>query len=430
MRTIEWVLASAGFAAVGTVALGQSPPPNDDFTNRTVLTGNAVTFAGTLAGASVEADEPEGSPSVEYLLFYPVTESVWWSWTAPETTMVNLEILGSPVLQPNLDALAVYATNNVFAPPPGVQPLAAMILISSIAGQTLTFPVIGGSNYQIQLLGSSSGSYWISLIATNAPILVEPPRSVTVSTNASTLFTVVAEGVRPFSYQWYWDGTNLPGETAPMLALTNIVPAQAGTYTVAVSNATGAVTSPPATLAISQSNLPPELAPVAEQSGQFHFSLTGESGRGYRIQSSTNLVDWPPETSFLQFVQYPNAYVVSPGYVLTSVIVTTNDERALAVTNLGARKFIRAMLYAPANEICVNNLRQIRFAKSLWARDNGMGSDGLPSALDIEPYFPHGTLPCCPDDADQDFFTSYSVGNGRVNPTCNIVPATHVLEEP
>ena len=67
-----------------------------------------------------------------------------------------------------------------------------------------------------------------------------------------------------------------------------------------VSNNAGYVISEPATLTVSQSNVPISLSLAGLSSGSLQFSLTGENGRNYRIMSSTNLLNWSPEPGFSQ----------------------------------------------------------------------------------------------------------------------------------
>jgi hypothetical protein len=52
------------------------------------------------------------------------------------------------------------------------------------------------------------------------------------------------------SYQWRLNGTNLPGATNSLLLLTNVMPAQSGNYSVALTNLVGSVTSAPASVKI------------------------------------------------------------------------------------------------------------------------------------------------------------------------------------
>jgi hypothetical protein len=66
----------------------------------------------------------------------------------------------------------------------------------------------------------------------------------------------VATGTPVLSYQWkkggepFTDGSNISGATTATLMLTNIQAADAGSYTVTVTNALGFVTSNPAVLTI------------------------------------------------------------------------------------------------------------------------------------------------------------------------------------
>jgi hypothetical protein len=66
-------------------------------------------------------------------------------------------------------------------------------------------------------------------------------RSVTVSETVS--FSVVADGEPPLAYQWQFNGTNLAGASGSVLTFTNTTHAQAGFYSVIVSNQSGVVTS-------------------------------------------------------------------------------------------------------------------------------------------------------------------------------------------
>jgi hypothetical protein len=247
------------------------------------------------------------------------------------------------------------------------------------------------------------------------------------------LFTVVAEGYRQLSYQWQFAGTNLTGQTVAMLALTNIDGSQAGSYTVIVTNIGGAVTSAPAMLFVSSSNVSPTLTPISGEGEQFGFRLDGEVGRNYRIESAVDLVHWTNEYSFP--IQVFASYGGNPA--LTSVIFNTNGSSLLSVSNAVPGKFLRASQYQPADEICINNLRQIRFAKALWLRDDTMQNghqrwDTPFFNTDLGKYFLQNNWPHCPLDTNASWLTSYStgVGNCAYPPACVIDLTNHILEEP
>jgi pectate lyase/pectin methylesterase-like acyl-CoA thioesterase len=82
------------------------------------------------------------------------------------------------------------------------------------------------------------------------PSIVTPPVSQTINVGATALFSVVAGGTPPLTYQWLKNGMDIPGATADALTLNNVRAADAAAYSVVVSNAGGSVTSPAATLTV------------------------------------------------------------------------------------------------------------------------------------------------------------------------------------
>ncbi len=100
-------------------------------------------------------------------------------------------------------------------------------------------------------------------ISSNAVLTVITPPSITTEPAGQTVaegtpatFTVTAVGTSPLSYRWRRNGTNLVasatvlGVNTPTLTLNNAQPAQAGLYSVLVSNAAGIVLSVSAPLLV------------------------------------------------------------------------------------------------------------------------------------------------------------------------------------
>jgi hypothetical protein len=113
------------------------------------------------------------------------------------------------------------------------------------------------------------------------------------------------------SYQWQFNGTNLPGATQAFLRLTTVRLADSGNYVVVVTNNSGSAISSTATLAV--------LRPIPQfdtsssnlrfTNNSFHLQLNGLSGHGQvLIYASTNLANWqpiltnPPIIGVLRFV--------------------------------------------------------------------------------------------------------------------------------
>jgi hypothetical protein len=83
------------------------------------------------------------------------------------------------------------------------------------------------------------------------PSLVIPPSTQTAEMGSVAGFWVeVTNTVPGTACQWRFNGTNALGGTNCYLELANVQPAQAGAYTVVVTNRCGAVTSAPALLSV------------------------------------------------------------------------------------------------------------------------------------------------------------------------------------
>jgi uncharacterized protein (DUF1800 family) len=78
----------------------------------------------------------------------------------------------------------------------------------------------------------------LATAALTAQVITVAPQSQAVAAGANVALSVTATG-SGLSYQWRFNGTNLPGQTGPTLPLTNIQPATTGIYSVVVTSTTG-----------------------------------------------------------------------------------------------------------------------------------------------------------------------------------------------
>ncbi|MDW8308051.1 MAG: immunoglobulin domain-containing protein [Verrucomicrobiales bacterium] len=92
--------------------------------------------------------------------------------------------------------------------------------------------------------------------STDPPVILTQPQSRTNNAGTTALFTVEAGGSSPLAYQWRRFGTNLlnddriAGATSSTLQIAALVGADAGHYSVVITNAYGAVTSAVAVLTV------------------------------------------------------------------------------------------------------------------------------------------------------------------------------------
>jgi len=107
-----------------------------------------------------------------------------------------------------------------------------------------------GSYYVV--VGNSAGSATSAVAVVTVcvpPSIQTQPNNQTANEGQNAGFSVTANGSAPLSYQWNFNGSPLAGASAS-LALTNVDPTQAGSYSVVVTNAGGSVTSRVVTLTV------------------------------------------------------------------------------------------------------------------------------------------------------------------------------------
>lgn len=104
---------------------------------------------------------------------------------------------------------------------------------------------------------TSNGALLTVLPAATPPQIITHPQSQTAMTGTSVTFTTSVSGTPPFSYQWKRDNQTVAIQSTPNLTLTSVSSANAGAYTVTVSNAAGSATSNAAILTVTPANVAP-----------------------------------------------------------------------------------------------------------------------------------------------------------------------------
>jgi hypothetical protein len=82
------------------------------------------------------------------------------------------------------------------------------------------------------------------------PTITSQPADQTVALGGTAIFSVSATGTAPLSYQWQFNGADLPNQTNSSLILLNTSPANQGTYLVRVENVEGFTNSQSASLIV------------------------------------------------------------------------------------------------------------------------------------------------------------------------------------
>ncbi len=151
---------------------------------------------------------------------------------------------------------------------------------SGTATSTLTISNISGASvgtYSVVVsnaAGTATSSNVTLTYVQSPPVVVQQPVNQTVLPGASTSFSVVAVGNVPFNYKWRLNGVDLvnnatfSGASTRILTVTNILPADAGTYSVTVGNFLGSTNSSGAVLSVIPVTAPGVvMSPVASFGG-------------------------------------------------------------------------------------------------------------------------------------------------------------------
>ncbi|HYG35521.1 MAG TPA: immunoglobulin domain-containing protein, partial [Clostridia bacterium] len=99
-----------------------------------------------------------------------------------------------------------------------------------------------------------TNSYGVTNVNATLTVTPSPPAIVVQPTNTravaggNCVFKVVAQGSKPFSYQWQFNDSPIAGATASELVVTSVNTEYIGNYSVVVSNTSGTIVSTNATM--------------------------------------------------------------------------------------------------------------------------------------------------------------------------------------
>jgi hypothetical protein len=258
--------------------------------------------------------------------------------------------------------------------------------ISGATNSLLVLPGLGTSAAGVYSVTVSNSLGTVTSATVKLPpawrrpfFLVQPqPRSVICSDPAT--FQAAADGTKPISYQWQFNGTNISGATNTLLALVNVSGDGAGDYTVVAANFSGAETSQVAVLTVvgQPPSINSALTAAGNQGTAFSYAITGLhnptafTATGLPVGLAVN-----PATGIIQGAPLQSG--------VFNVTLGTMNLCASAQTNLvlsisSSIPFINSALTASGWEEAAFNYR-IRATKT----PTGFGAANLPQGLTLDP---------------------------------------------
>ena len=162
--------------------------------------------------------------------------------------------------------------------------LPAVVGTTATLGEARSLAIVGDLGYV------ADGAAGLTIIARTTvpsppPSIAGVPQGQLVTAGGTAFFSVAANGAAPLRYQWLFAHVPLEGATNSILWLTNVQPAQAGHYSVIVTNAYGSATSGVAVLNVS---VPPRLD-IRWSNGLPHLELSGVPGHAYAVEQAPEI---------------------------------------------------------------------------------------------------------------------------------------------
>ncbi len=228
--------------------------------------------------------------------FYSV--KVGNAFGAVQSNEVEVSVLALPAITQQPSGLAVALDERV------------SFSVVAVGSGTLTYrwrkagaPLAGATSASYTLAAAKvtdAGSY--DVVVTNAvgsvtssaavlavsvpPAIVTQPVGRTLNPGAALNLSVTATGTAPLLYQWSKDGQPVAGATAATYTVAAVQLANAGTYTVVVSNSVGKATSQPAVVSVNAgvtiTTQPVSLSVNPGASATFSVSATGTGPLTYQ----------------------------------------------------------------------------------------------------------------------------------------------------
>lgn len=122
-----------------------------------------------------------------------------------------------------------------------------------------------------------------------APTITNQPNGITNVAGGNATFTIVAGANPAPAYQWRQGASTLAGATNASLSFTNLRAAQAGSYTVVITNSAGAITSSPALLGVTNP-LPPRINSTVFAGSQLQFTFNPILGLTNTVLTNSTLI--------------------------------------------------------------------------------------------------------------------------------------------
>ncbi|HEX5220548.1 MAG TPA: immunoglobulin domain-containing protein [Verrucomicrobiae bacterium] len=337
-RKLATLLFAFAVAALGPFSVALAQPANDQCGGAIELGLDTYLQADLATATTTNDPAPACQPGFN--------RGVWYRFTAPTNGTYVLSTCGSDIDT----ALAVYFGNCNFLNPlsggcndndgPACAGAQASLVFNGEGG--LTYFILAGA-----ATPGTNGNLSIVITTPGKPIMMQSPQNQSVCANEPVTFDSDAFSYNGATYQWQFNGSNLPGKTAPSLTLPNVQPKDAGNYRVIVTNPQGSVTSSVAKLTVTSQPVivTPPTSVNATPGSTAEFNVVAGGGGPFTYQwkrNGNNVANGTTPTLLLQNIgtNVSGTYTVSIknpcGTVQSAPVTLAIVKRALRLGSAAA----------------------------------------------------------------------------------------------
>ncbi len=188
--------------------------------------------------------------------------------------------------------------------------------------------------------------------------VVTQPRSQTVAIGATITLNAAATGDDPLSYRWLLNSATVANATSPSLTVTNLAPANSGSYSVVISNFSGAITSRPAIVRVKTTDFPVVFSDNFETNSAANWNLFWGTTNGVPDYTVNWAYDYGGVNyTFNGFTNLIPAAPNSPDGSTRAVKFTVNNNdavAALAAVNIYPKNFSVSGNFALKFDLWIN----------------------------------------------------------------------------
>src|SRR6202451_4144077 len=280
-----------------------TPPYNSPVMMVPTLSGGTAVIGSTVVGSSdITASATNGgsypTPALTSAKTYTLTV------TSPQGTVVSTTcvvtptpVTITPIVPANQTTAPGQLTFTATATGGLTNGLKWTASTGIFSGNVWASPTVPGT-YTITATSVDEPSVSVSTTSTlSGPVITTQPVGQHVCTGSSIVLSVTASYAA--SYQWNFNGTPIPGATSSTYTISTAAAANAGNYTVTVTNGASSVTSAIATIAVGSqiTSNPASVTILATQTAVFSVAAQGLSPftyQWYQIPSGSATVSAIP----------------------------------------------------------------------------------------------------------------------------------------